>query len=185
MRLFLLRDTRITVHACDARTPLRLACDGAPVDDATWVASLVTYAPSARAPERHALIARPGACVTLGPDRLAAGVADVGDGDHVFVGGAEAILDGDALPAPVEGDGADEPCPACCTRPGGDGRPQLLACPVCGGRACDACWSSAPGGTCLTTGCTQPAARDRALAAPRPGDFASWPGDDGAGVEAP
>ncbi len=181
MRLFLLNANGITVHECNEASALRIDACGAPAADDTWVASIVTCVPSPRAPERHALITRPGAAVTLGPDRLGAGVAELGHGDHLFFVGAEAILAGDALPKVIDDATADEPCAVCCTRRGSDGRTAILACPRCGARACDVCWLSAPGGYCLTTGCEQLAARDRQLAEPKPSDFCIWLDDDAAG----
>jgi len=174
MRLFLLDADKLAVYQCDARAALRLDARGVPVPDDTWVASLVTFAPSSRAPEHHALITRPGTTVTLGPDRLVAGIAAVAHSDHVFFGSAEAILDGDAVPRTIDDGTADEPCPVCRLCRGSEGRAALLACPRCGARACDVCWSSAPGGRCLTAGCEQPAARDRPLTEPLRSDFCTW-----------
>lgn len=84
MRLFLLNANGITVHECDEASALRIDAYGAPAADDTWVASIVTFVSGPRAPQRHALIARPGATVTLGPDRLVAGVAELGHGDHLL-----------------------------------------------------------------------------------------------------
>jgi hypothetical protein len=171
-RVFVLCDGCIRTLRCDVAAPLHLDARGVPVSDGSWIAALVTFAPNACAAERHALVVRPHAVVAVGRHRVDAGVVEIIDGRHVFLPAAELILVGDDVPQPI----ADElaPCAVCLGAIGVEGRGALLRCPRCGARACDVCWSSAPGGRCLTPGCEQPAARDRRLAEPRPSDFCAW-----------
>jgi hypothetical protein len=174
--LFVLADERIERHALEEASPLRLDARGAlAACDGGWYVSVVTFAPRERSVRRYALVAAD-TSVLLGARPVWEGVAEITDGDHVFLGAVEAIFSTDAVPAPV-GTPARTPCLVCCETVGEGARQALLACPRCGARACDACWKTFPRGACMTPGCGQPAATDRPLWEPRLADFVDWEGE--------
>jgi len=167
--LFVMQGGR--VHALEA--PLRLGADGrAAAAPESWAASIVSFAPGPRAPHRWAVVAAPGAAVTVGARGVGAGVARLEHGDHMFIGGeVEAIFSADAHPMLVVDATPDAACPACCERLASAGRRGLFDCPKCPARACDVCWAQFPYGRCATPGCDQPAAFDRPLFTAQPHDF--------------
>jgi hypothetical protein len=156
--------------------PLEIPPDGAlrldgrgRVASGAWALSLVPFG-TERGTPRWCLVVAPGVRATLGAAPLPSGVAELHDRDHVLVGDLELIFSSDALPIALPAD-ADAPCAACCQMPGTDGRMGVYRCPRCGLAACDVCWELAPNGRCLTPGCTQAAALERALWTPMASDF--------------
>jgi hypothetical protein len=156
--------------------PLEIPPDGAlrldgrgRVASGAWALSLVPFG-TERGTPRWCVIAAPGVHATLGATPLPGGVAELHDRDHVLVGDLELIFSSDAVPVPLVAD-TGAPCAACCQAPGTGDCTRLYRCPRCGVVACNVCWQFAPMGRCLTPGCTQPAALDRALWAPAAPDF--------------
>jgi hypothetical protein len=164
MRTFVLRDDRILTHPLPCDNPLRLDACGA-VTVGGWVAALVRSAGDLTR-DCVALVVRPGARVRVGSRRVFE-LAELADGDHVWLGAAELILCCDALPAPVRA-APGARCGSCC-----EGVPELLACPRCRASRCAPCWRRAAGGVCGTPGCGAPASLDRRLWEPSLEDFVS------------
>jgi hypothetical protein len=148
--------------------PLRLDARANVARDG-WALAFVPFG-AERGTPRWCLVAAPGVRATLGATPLPGGVAELRHRDHVLLGDLELIFSSDAVPSPLAAD-AGTPCAACCETPGTDNRTGLYRCPRCGLAACNVCWELAPRGRCLTPGCGQPAALDRALWAPAASDF--------------
>jgi len=157
--------SRLEIPTDDA---LRLDVHGRSVSGA-WALSFVPFG-AERGTPRWCVVVAPGVRATLGAAPLPGGVAELHDRDHVLVGGLELIFSSDAVPIPLPADTA-APCAACCQAPGTGDCTGLYRCPRCGVIACNVCWQFAPMGRCLTPGCTQPAALDRALWEPAASDF--------------
>ena len=171
---FFLADDQIRRLTCPSSGPLRLDARGRlAADGAEWVASVIPFAASERAPRRYAMVVAPDAGVSVGARHVTDGVHEIAHGDHVFFGQVEAIFSADALPTPVQHAPGD-PCPICCERVGEGERSAVLSCPRCGARACNVCWMAFPRGVCATPGCGQPAALRRLLWTPRLDDFYTW-----------
>jgi hypothetical protein len=159
VQIFVHHDGHDGTYALTPGEPVRLDSRGAVAASDAAALSFVALSPS-----RVALVVREGRRVLVG-GRVVPEVTELAHGDHVLHGDLELILSTDARPAPAQAPPGSR-CAACLEE-----RPALLACPRCAALACEACWRAAPRGVCFTAACAQPAALDRPLWTPSPGDF--------------
>lgn len=149
-----------------------------PASEAGFVASIVAIS---AAPLRLAVVAHADARVEVGARRVC-GAEALEDRDRIFAAGRELLIGLDALPIQVPAP-RDSVC-GVCNRNAAESGSTWRACPRCGFRACEGCWTQFRGGVCLTAHCGQPAALERPLWSPVPTDFLDYSGDGAAWMEA-
>jgi hypothetical protein len=154
-----------------SNAPLHLDANGRPTGPDAAAIAIVPFTAGPRTPRRFALIATGGTPVAIGLRDISGSVAELRDGDHLFLGERELIFSTDDVPQAAADAAPGAPCPICCEPTGTEARRGLFDCPRCALRCCDTCWQHAPRRVCLTPGCGQSAALDRPPWAPARADF--------------